>query len=193
MNNQYVAERIEAMNPVTTTSPHKVEQAWASFTETELAADHRAGARRITLLGHQWSRIGLTATLALTASFAGVGIAAATKLMSPTPVTNLAVAHCYTLDQTGANGTDVAAVGTPPGSVAQVADALGTCQMLWRDGFLAAGAPRAIRVVGPITVHVVPSLVVCTMPNGTAGVFPGDSATCRTLGLPDALLASSSK
>jgi hypothetical protein len=192
MINEYVAERIEAMNPVTTTSPHKVEQAWASFIETELAAGHRAGARRITLLGRQWSRFGLTATLALTASFAGVGIAAATDLLGPTPVTNLAVAHCYTLDQVTANGTDVAAVGAP-GSVAQVDDALGTCQMLWRDGFLAAGAPRAIRVIGPITVHAVPSLVVCTMPNGTAAVFPGDDATCRTLGLRDALSASSGK
>ena len=192
MNNQYVTERIEAMNPVTTTSPQNVDQAWASFTETELAAGHRAGARRITLLGRQWSRIGLTATLALTASFAGVGIAAATNLLSPTPVTNLAVAHCYTLAQIGTNGTDVADVGTP-GSVAQVDDALGTCQMLCRDGFLAAGAPRAIRVIGPITVHPVPSLVVCTMPNGTAGVFPGDSATCQSLGVSDMLPASSGK
>ena len=192
MNNQYIAERIEAMNPITSTSPHKVEQAWATFTKTELAAGPRAGARRVTAFGHQWSRIGFTATLALTASFAGGGIAAATNLLRPAPVTNLAVAHCYTLDQIGTNGTDVSAVGAP-GSVAQVDDALETCQMLWREGFLTAGAPRAIRVIGPITVRAVPSLVVCTMTNGTAGVFPGDSATCGTLGLRDALPASSSK
>jgi len=192
MNNEYVAERIETMNPVTSTPPHKVEQAWAAFSETELAAGRPPGSRRVTILGRQWSRIGLTATLALTASFAGVGIAAAAKLFSSAPVTNLSVAHCYTLDQIGANGTDVAAAGAP-GSAAQVDDALGTCQMLWRDGFLTAGAPRAIHVTGPITVHAVPSLVVCTMTNGTAGVFPGDDTTCRTLGLPDALLSSSNK
>ena len=192
MNSEYVAERIEAMNPVTSTSPHKVEQAWAAFSATEFAPGRSASARRITLLGRQWSRLGLASTLALTASFAGIGIAAAAELLSPAPVTNLAVAHCYTLDQIGSNGTDVAEAGTP-GSVAQVNNALGTCQMLWRDGFLAAGAPRAIHVTGPITVHSVPSLVVCTMTNGTAGVFPGDDTTCRTLGLHDALLSSSSK
>ena len=192
MNDQYVAERIEAMNPVTSTPPHKVEQAWAAFSASEFAASRSASARKISFLGRQWSRLSLASTLALTASFAGVGIAAAAELLSPAPVTNLAVAHCYTLDQIGANGAEVAAVGTP-GSAAQVDDALGTCQMLWRDGFLTAGAPTAIHVTGPITVHTVPPLVVCTMTNGTAGVFPGDAATCRSLGLPDALLASSSK
>ena len=192
MNKEHVAERIEAMNPVTATPPHKMEQAWAAFSETELAAGRPAGARRVTLLGRQWSRIGLTTTLALSASFAGVGIAATAKLLSAAPVTNLSVAHCYTLDQIGANGTEVAAAGTH-GSVAQVDDALGTCQMLWRDGFLAAGAPTAIRVTAPITVHSVTPLVVCTMTDGTAGVFPGNDTTCRTLGLPDALLTSSGK
>ena len=192
MSNEAVAERIEAMNPVTATPSDKVERAWTAFSTTEFAPNRSVSARRITLLGRQWSRIGLTATLALTASFAGVGIAAAAKLLSPAPVTNHSLAHCYTLDQIGANGAEVAAVGTP-GSAAQVDDALGTCQMLWRDGFLTAGAPTAIHVTGPITVHTVPPLVVCTMTNGTAGVFPGDAATCRSLGLPDALLASSSK
>jgi hypothetical protein len=46
MNNEYVAERIEAMNPVTSTPPHKVEQAWAAFSETELAAGRPASDRR---------------------------------------------------------------------------------------------------------------------------------------------------
>ena len=192
MSNEAVAERIEAMNPVTATPSHKVDRAWAAFSQAQLAARRPAGVRQVTFLGRQWSRIGLTATLVLTASLAGAGIATAAKLLNSAPVTYLSVAHCYTLDQIGVNGTDVAAAGKP-GSTAQIGDALGTCQMLWRDGFLAAGAPRAIRVTAPITVHAVPPLVVCTMTNGTAGVFPGDAATCRNLGLPDALLASSSK
>jgi len=98
-------------------------------------------------------------------------------------VTNTSTAFCYSVPSlAGHKGTAVTASGAP-GSPAQVTDALQTCTMLWQDGFLASGAPNAIHVTGTTTIHQVPNLVVCTMPDGTAGVFPGDASTCRQLGL----------
>jgi len=192
MTNQHVVELIEAMNPVTSTRPHRAEQAWAAFATAELTANTSRNARPMTLLGRQWSRAGAATVLVLAASSVGIGVAAAIGLLHSAPVTNLATAHCFTLDELGANGTDIASAGSP-GSIAQVDNALGTCQMLWRDGFLAAGSLGAIHVTGPITVHPIPSLVVCTLTNGTAGVFPGDANTCRSLGLPNAGRTASNK
>lgn len=56
--------------------------------------------------------------------------------------------------------------------------------MLWQDGSLCeigGCGPRAVDT----TLHHVPALFVCTMANGTAGVFPGDASTCQTLGLSE--------
>lgn len=111
------------------------------------------------------------------------GAAAAAAYAHFRPITNTDTAHCYTLPRVGKNGTTVAVAGRL-GSREQVVNALGTCGMLWRDGFLAKGVPHIIRVTETTTVHPVPNLVVCTMPNGTAGVFPGTSSTCASLKLP---------
>jgi hypothetical protein len=120
--------------------------------------------------------------LTLATAAGGVGFAAAAVYVHYENVTNTNTAHCYSLPQLGDNGTTIAAVGAP-GSQAQVTDALGTCGMLWRDGFLSPGVSQIIRVTEPITVHPVPNLVVCTMTDGTAGIFPGAASTCSELGL----------
>lgn len=112
------------------------------------------------------------------------GGAAAAAYVEYQPVTNHASAHCYSLPSLSSNnGTTVVAVG-PPGSPAQVSDALQTCSMLWQDGFLESGVAHIINVTGNSTLHPVPPLVVCTMPDAAAGVFPGDTRLCGRLGLP---------
>ena len=112
------------------------------------------------------------------------GGAAAAAYVEYQPVTNHASAHCYSLPSLSSNnGTTVVAVGSPS-SPAQVSNALQTCGMLWQDGFLEPGVPHIINVTGNTTLHPVPSLVVCTMPDGAAGVFPGDTRLCGRLGLP---------
>lgn len=123
--------------------------------------------------------------IGLSIILATVGGAAATAAVYVhfRPVTNTNYAHCYSFSKVGDNGTAVAVAGKP-GSDAQVTNAIGTCSMLWRDGFLANGVSHVIRVTESTTIHPIPSLVVCTMPNGTAGVFPGTSSTCAKLGLP---------
>lgn len=118
------------------------------------------------------------------AAAAGGGAAAAYVAFQP--VTDHTYAHCYSLPSLSSNnGTAIASAGAP-GSAAQVTDALATCAMLWRDGFLEAGVPHVIHQTPDTTIHPVPPLVVCTMSNGTAAVFPGDSELCGRLGLPPA-------
>jgi hypothetical protein len=183
MTNELITTQIEATNPVTFTSPHKVERAWAAFAATELKKSSLIEPSCLRLL--RGSRVLAGVALMVAASAAGVGVAAAVNYLRYAPVTNLGIAHCYSLAQLGNNGTDVGAVGAL-GSNPQIANALGTCQMLWQDGFLSPGVVGAVRVTGNITLHQVPALVVCTMGNGTAGVFPGDATTCQILGLSEA-------
>lgn len=180
MNSDFITDQIEAANPVSTTRSQKVEAAWATFSDSEFrGTSHSRGSRRQLLRG---SRLFAGVAITIAASAAGVGIAAAVSYLRYAPVTNLGIAHCYSRAQLGNNGTDVAAAGAPF-SNAQVDNALGTCQMLWQDGFLSAGSVGVVHVTVDTTLHQVPALVVCTMANGTAGVFPGDATTCQTLGL----------
>jgi hypothetical protein len=79
--------------------------------------------------------------------------------------------------------TTVAVAGRP-GSHAQVRDALGLCAALYRQGFLRVGGQGIDSRADGRADHMVPRLVVCTMPDGTAAVFPGGEATCDKLGLP---------
>lgn len=119
----------------------------------------------------------------LSAGIAVAGGAAAAAYVEYQPVTDHASAHCYSLPSLASNnGTTVVAAG-PPGSAAQVTDALQTCSVLWQDGFLETGVPHIINVTGNTTIHRVPHLVVCAMPDGTAAVFPGDTKVCARLGL----------
>ncbi len=150
-------------------------------------SEHRTALRKVLtdLAIRSSSRKHPSVVIGLSIVLATVGGAAATAAIYVhfRPVTNTNTAHCYSLSKVGNNGTTIAVAGIP-GSDAQVTNALGTCSMLWRDGFLATGVSHVIRVTESTTIHAVPSLVVCTLPNGTAGVFPGTSSTCASLGLP---------
>ena len=153
-----------------------------------MRAEHRTALRReLEVLSAspsrrwRWRRPGVVIGISIGIAAAGGAATAAYTYFAP--IRDTSTAHCYSLPSVaGNNGTAVAAVGAP-GSPAQVTDAMQTCSMLWQDGFLVAGAPDAVHVTGPTTIHAVPSLVVCTMPDGTAGVFPGDASLCRQLGL----------
>jgi hypothetical protein len=131
----------------------------------------------------RWRRSSVAIALSLVTAAGGVGVAAAAYAHYQ-KVSNLTTAHCYSLPQLGDNGTTIGVLSTTTGS-SQVVDALGTCGMLWRDGFLSPGVSSIVRVTQTTTVHPVPKLVVCTMPDGTAGVFPGTAATCANLGLAE--------
>ena len=148
---------------------------------------HRVALRRemettVSTSPRRWQRSSVAFVLTLATGAGGVGIAAAAVYVHYETVTNMNTAHCYSLPQLGDNGTTIAVLNPATGT-SQVTDALGMCGMLWRDGFLSTGVSQVIRVTGPITVHPVPNLVVCTMADGTAGVFPGAASTCSELGL----------
>ena len=99
-------------------------------------------------------------------------------------ITNKTDARCYTVASTAGpdHFTTVAAPGVP-GSPGRVDHARSVCADLWRQGFLSAGAPGITRPANSSASHRVPALVVCTMPNGTAAVFPGPAGTCAKLGM----------
>jgi hypothetical protein len=112
--------------------------------------------------------------------------AAGITLLRQAPVTDRSSARCYTVDEVGAGenfaGTTVGAPGVP-GSTEQVRNAVSACSDLWRKGFLLPGRAGMQRPA-PGTVNPVPTLIACTLPDGRAGIFPGDGNTCATLGLP---------
>ena len=131
-----------------------------------------------------WRRSSVALVLAAVTAAGGVGVAAAAAYAHYEKVSNINTAHCYSLPQLGDNGTTIAVLNTATGS-SQVVDALCTCGMLWRDGFLSPGVSSIVHLTPTTTVHPVPNLVVCTMPDGTAGVFPGTASTCSNLGLAE--------
>jgi hypothetical protein len=152
----------------------------------------RAAARRqleqmVTRSGRRsrWQRRGFAA-VAGGAVVLGTA-AAAVAFAHYQPVTNKTEARCYTVASTAGSDhyTTIAAAGRP-GSRGRVDHALGVCGDLWREGFLSAGAPGIIRPKSASVAHPVPALVVCTMSDGTAAVFPGQAATCTKLGLAEA-------
>lgn len=150
---------------------------------------HRVALRRememmVGTTPRRWRQSSVAFVLTLVTAAGGVGVAAAAVYIHYEKVSKTNTAHCYSLAQLGNNGTTIAAVGAP-WSNAQITDALGTCQMLWRDGFLAPGVSTVVHQTPTTTVHPVPNLVVCTMPDGTAGVFPGTASTCSNLGLAE--------
>jgi len=130
----------------------------------------------------RWHRSSVAMLLAISSVAGGVGVATAAVYTHFEKVSNITTAHCYSLPQLGDNGTTIAVLSVTTGS-SQVTDALGTCAMLFRDGFLTPGVSQLVHVTQPTTVHAVPNLVECTMPDGTAGVFPGNSSMCSVLGL----------
>jgi hypothetical protein len=108
---------------------------------------------------------------------AGTGAGAAVYLQAQ-PVTNKTEARCYAAASLAGGshfpGTTIAAAGAP-GSRGQVDNALSVCAALWRQGILTPGhGPGSAS--GGMGRHRVPPLVACTMPDGTAAVFPVEPA-----------------
>jgi len=98
-------------------------------------------------------------------------------------------ARCYTVLSVGSGrsftGTTIAAMG-PAGSAEQVQSALAECTALWRQGFLVPGSTIRRRPQGGTSrgARPVPTLVACTLPDGTAAIFPTEGPfTCGRLGL----------
>ena len=157
----------------------------------ELPARRRAAARLqleqvVTRSGRSGKRTRPTVIAAGAAAIVISTGAAAFAVASFQPVTNKAMARCYTVaDVSGSRYTTIAAAGRP-GSKAQVQDALSVCAALFRQGFLSVGGAGINRHVDGKANHRVPMLVAYAMHDGTASVFPGSAATCAKVGLPRA-------
>jgi hypothetical protein len=140
----------------------------------EIVGNRKASPRRKRLI--------LIVAIAVVLGSAAAGIA----LLRSAPITDKRTARCYTQASLGRggtfSGTTIGAPGTP-GSSVQVDNAITVCSDLWRQGFLVAGA-NGIQRPKPGTSNRVPPLIACILPDGTAGIFPGDVNTCATLGLP---------
>jgi len=103
--------------------------------------------------------------------------------------TNFGSARCYTVSSYGqgkpSTGTTITAGGRT-GSAAQGESALSVCAMLWRQGFLnhGTGMLHPSAAVADAAEQPVPALAACTLPDGTAGIFPEVGPfTCGKLGL----------
>jgi hypothetical protein len=133
---------------------------------------------------HRWQRPWFAA---LTGGVVLLGSSAAVTYAHFQAVTNKTDARCYTVAATTGpdHYTTIAAPGEP-GSPGRVEHARSACADLWRQGFLSAGAPGIARPRNSSVRHRVPALVVCTMSNGTAAVFPGQAGTCAKLGMATA-------
>lgn len=156
-----------------------------------LPAEHRDSMRRqLETIVTEWPGRRRSRKRALVG--AGVAVAlcsagGAAYVQQSQPVTNHGLARCYSVASLAGgdqfHGTTIAAAGRP-GSTAQVDQAVSVCAALWRQGLLVPGAARAGNPPGGTAAHRVPPLVACVMPDGTAAVFPGNSHTCPSLGLP---------
>jgi len=98
-------------------------------------------------------------------------------------------ARCYTVLSVGSGtsftGTTIAASGQF-GSAEQVENALSGCTALWRQGFLVPGSTIRRPPQGEPSAGTgpIPTLVACTLPDGTAAIFPTEGPfTCGRLGL----------
>ena len=103
--------------------------------------------------------------------------------------TNHGSARCYTVLSVGNGtsfmGTTIVAPGQF-GSPEQVESALSGCAALWRQGFLIPGSTfRHLSQAGQDSgTRRIPTLVACTLPDGTAAIFPTEGPfTCGKLGL----------
>jgi hypothetical protein len=116
-----------------------------------------------------------------------LGTSAAVTYAHSQAVTNKTDARCYTVASTAGpdHYTTIAAPGVP-GSPGRVEHARSVCADLWREGFLSTGASGISRPISNSVSHRVPALVVCTMSNGTAAVFPGRAGTCAKLAMATA-------
>jgi hypothetical protein len=132
----------------------------------------------------RWRRPGF---IAVTSGVIVLGSTAAVTFARDQAVTDETQARCYTVASTAGNDhfTTIAAAGQP-GSKARVDHAVSVCSALWQQGFLSTGASGIDPSPDSSITHPVPPLVVCTMPDGTAAVIPGNALTCAKLGLATA-------
>jgi hypothetical protein len=100
-------------------------------------------------------------------------------------ITDRTQSRCYTVADVSGYYLSIGMASTP-GHPADVRRAMSICQSLYRQGFLRPGKARVYPRPGSGTRHQVPALVVCTLPGGAAGVFPGGRKTCSELGMPEA-------
>jgi len=133
-----------------------------------------------------WGRRGFMAGLLVGIVTVGSGgTALALVLLHPRPVTQHGYARCYTTAtyETGSifPGSEIAEADSPT-QAGRVSNALDSCAALWRAGILQAGSPEPIVSPGG-SVFAVPALVGCTLPDGSAAVFPGGPQACASNGL----------
>jgi hypothetical protein len=146
-------------------------------------------------LGRARKRVAITAGVAVGLTALGTGAAAAVDKLQARPVTNTQTARCYSEAVLGHGGdfpgTSISQAGTTRGP-AQVRDALDVCASLWAAGILQAGNPSVVNHP-PAGPHAVPSLVACTMRDGSAAIFPGSPEVCARLGLAPMAANSATK
>jgi len=116
---------------------------------------------------------------------AGAGTAAAFGAFT-TVVTNTNTAYCYrtaNLDENSGNRMEFATQGTKQNPRDAAASGVDICAAYWRAGVFHIGKPADVDRVPTGGTFPVPPLVACVLPSGQAGIFPGESVTCRSLGL----------
>jgi hypothetical protein len=143
-------------------------------------------ARPVTSL---WNRheAGLLAVLSLIV--VGGSVVGGAAFFKTGEATDHGSARCYTVLSVGSGtsftGTTIAATGRI-GSAEQVRSALAGCTALWRQGFLVPGSRVRRPPQGEPSAGTgqVPTLVACTLADGTAAIFPTEGPfTCGRLGL----------
>lgn len=135
----------------------------------------------------QWTARSVAAGVGAIALLGGGAVA--TAYVAFAPVTDKNSVRCYSEASLQGgdrhfHGTEISVAG--PAGPERIEKAVLACSWAWRDGIVVAGASTARSPEQPLVAHSVPNLVACTLKNGTAGVFPGDSRTCARLGLPQA-------
>lgn len=129
--------------------------------------------------------IGISTAIVLAA---GGGTAAALGLFGRAPTADTSSAFCYAttnLDDESVNNRTEFALGD--GQTQELGDAaaagLDICAIYWRSGLFTIGGATNPDVLPTGGTQEVPPLVACVLPNGQAGIFPGDTTTCENLGL----------
>lgn len=123
----------------------------------------------------------------------GVGTAAAFGVFSAPP-TDRNMGHCYaTADLSDPHNHSDFMVALPPGEAQTTlndaaSQAMDICTGAWMQGMLSTTDPKLREPQPPPWNRPVPPLIVCVLPSGQVGVFPGDKTTCARLGLPVAEL-----
>jgi hypothetical protein len=127
-------------------------------------------------------RARLVVTAAASLVLVAGGSVVAYSQISSAPVTDNDSARCYTSAVQYRPGDEFPGTTVVRADGSEVASALSVCTDLWRQGFLKLGDPEPVRDTNPLIEHAVPVLVVCTLPDGRAAVFPGP-VSCADLGL----------